>query len=101
MLIIALPKALLVQKKNIKLVFSEDYLAIMRENIGKNKGTTDIQFRIVYSDYVGIAWECQKNNPKFLLSYKEPNLENLDNILYNYPTNLFRFIITITIRYQK
>ena len=44
MLVIALPKALLAQKKNIKLVFSEDYLAIIRENIGKNKGTTDIQF---------------------------------------------------------
>ena len=42
MLIIALPKALLVWKKNIKLVFSEDYLAIIRENIGKNKGTADI-----------------------------------------------------------
>ena len=43
-LIIALPKALLVQKKNIKLVFSKDYLAIIYKNIGKNKGTTDIQF---------------------------------------------------------
>ena len=44
MLIIVLPKALLVWKKNIKLIFSENYLAIMRENMGKNKGTIDIQF---------------------------------------------------------
>ena len=44
MLVIALPKALLAQKKKIKLVFSKDYLAIIYENIGKNKGTTDIQF---------------------------------------------------------
>ena len=101
MLVIALPKALLVWKKNIKLVFGEDYLAIMRENIGKNKGTADIQFRIIYSDYIGTAQECQKNNPKFLLSYKEYNLDNLDDILYNPPTNLSRFIIAITIRYQK
>ena len=42
MLIIALPKALLVWTKNIKLVFSEDYLAIIYKNIGKNKGTIDI-----------------------------------------------------------
>ena len=45
------------------------------------------------------AWECQKGDPKFLLSYKERNLDNLDNILYNPPTNLSRFIIAITIRY--
>ena len=44
MLIIALPNTLLVQKKNIKLVFSKDYLAIIYKNIGKNKGTMDIQF---------------------------------------------------------
>ena len=44
MLIIVLPKALLAQKKNIKLVFGEDYLAIIYKNIGKNKGTADIQF---------------------------------------------------------
>ena len=44
MLIIVLPKALLVWKKNIKLVFSKDYLAIIYKNIGKNKGTIDIQF---------------------------------------------------------
>jgi len=42
MLIIAPPKALLAWKKNIKLVFSENYLTIMRENMGKNKGTADI-----------------------------------------------------------
>ena len=42
MLVIVLPKALLVWKKNIKLVFSEDYLAIICKNIGKNKGTIDI-----------------------------------------------------------
>ena len=44
MLIIAPPKALLAQKKNIKLIFSENYLVTMRENIGKNKGIIDIQF---------------------------------------------------------
>ena len=44
MFIIAPPKALLVWKKNIKLVFSENYSAIIRENIGKNKGIIDIQF---------------------------------------------------------
>ena len=44
MLIIVPPKALLVWKKNIKLVFSKNYLAIMHENIGKNKGIIDIQF---------------------------------------------------------
>jgi hypothetical protein len=42
MLVIVLPKALLVWKKNIKLVLSEDYLAIIYKNIGKNKGTADI-----------------------------------------------------------
>ena len=44
MLVIVPPKALLAQKKNIKLIFGENYLAIMRENMGKNKGITDIQF---------------------------------------------------------
>ena len=44
MFVIVLPKALLVQKKNIKLIFGENYLATMRENIGKNKGIIDIQF---------------------------------------------------------
>ena len=42
MLVIAPPKALLVWKKNIKLVFGKDYLAIIYKNIGKNKGTADI-----------------------------------------------------------
>jgi hypothetical protein len=42
MLVIAPPKALLAWKKNIKLVLSKDYLAIIYENIGKNKGTADI-----------------------------------------------------------
>ena len=42
MLVIALPKALLAWKKNIKLVFSENYSAIIRENMGKNKGIVDI-----------------------------------------------------------
>ena len=44
MFVIVPPKALLVWKKNIKLVFGENYLAIMRENIGKNKDIVDIQF---------------------------------------------------------
>ena len=101
MLIIAPPKALLAQKKNIKLVFGENYLTIMRKNMGKNKGTTDIQFRIIYSNYVKTAWECQKGNFKFLFSYIEPNPDNPDDILYNPPTNLSRFIIATTIRCQK
>jgi len=42
MLIIALPKALLAWKKNVKLVFSENYLTIICKNMGKNKGTADI-----------------------------------------------------------
>ena len=42
MFVIALPRALLAWKKNIKLIFSENYLIIMRENIGKNKGIIDI-----------------------------------------------------------
>ena len=54
-LVIAPPKALLAWKKNIKLVFGENYSATMRENMGKNKGITDIQFRIIYSNYVKTA----------------------------------------------
>ena len=42
MFIIVPPKALLAWKKNINLIFGENYLTIMRENIGKNKGTVDI-----------------------------------------------------------
>ena len=73
----------------------------MRENIGKNKGIADIQFRIIYSDYVKTAQECWKGNPKFFFSYKEPNLDNLNNKLYNPPTNLSRFIIATIVGYWK
>ena len=44
MFVIVPPKALLAWKKNIKLIFGENYLTIMRKNIGKNKGIMDIQF---------------------------------------------------------
>ena len=48
-----------------------------------------------------MAWECWKGNPKFLLSYKEPNLDNLNNKLYNPPIDLSHFIITTTVGYWK
>ena len=47
------------------------------------------------------AWECQKSDPKFLFSYKEPNLDDLNNKLYNPPTDLSYFIIAITVGYWK
>ena len=55
MLIIVLLKALLAWKKNIKLIFNKNYLATMCKNIGKNKGITDIQFQIIYSNYMKTA----------------------------------------------
>ena len=96
-LVIAPPKALLAWKKNIKLVFGEDYSATIYENMGKNKGTADIQFRIVHGDYMGTAWECRKNDTKFLLSHKERNSDDSDDESYNPPTDSSRFIVATTI----
>ena len=44
-----------------------------------------------------MAWECWKGNFKFLFSYKEPNLDDLNNELYNPFTDLSCFIIATTV----